>query len=273
MKSHYLLIWIFLVITIESNSQKSDSFTVIQITDPQFGFFEDNRGFSKETELYQKAVNEVNALNPDFVIITGDLIHDTGNRSQIDEFKRITSLIRCPVYYSPGNHDIGQNPAQSDIDAFIADYGHDRFSFTHKKSAFIGLNSCIIKAATPVLEQAQFEWLEKELKKNRKAKNILVFVHYPFFTTEPDEPEAYFNIPPETRKKYLELFKKYGVDAVYAGHLHNNAYGIYGKMEMITTSAVGKPLGQVPSGMMVINVFPRKVENIYYILEEIEVVR
>jgi serine/threonine-protein phosphatase CPPED1 len=75
----------------------------------------------------------VNALNPDFVVITGDLIHDTGNRSQIDEFKRITSQIRCPVYYSPGNHDIGQKPAQADIDAFIADYGHDRFSFTHKK--------------------------------------------------------------------------------------------------------------------------------------------
>jgi serine/threonine-protein phosphatase CPPED1 len=135
------------------------------------------------------------------------------------------------------------------------------------------LNSCLIKAATPVLEEAQFEWLEKELKKNRKAKNILVFVHYPFFITEPDEPEAYFNIPPETRKKYLDLFKKYGVDAVYAGHLHNNAYGRYGKMEMITTSAVGKPLAQVPSGIMLINVFPRKVENIYYMIEEIEVVR
>ena len=48
----------------------------VQLTDPQFGMFENNVGFEKETILYEKAVAEINRLNPDFVVITGDLVND-----------------------------------------------------------------------------------------------------------------------------------------------------------------------------------------------------
>ncbi len=41
------------------------------------------------------------------------------------------------------------------------------------------------------------------------------------------------------------------VRAVFAGHYHRNSYGTLGKMEMITTSAVGRPLGVDPSGFRV----------------------
>ena len=45
----------------------------IQLTDPQFGMFDCNVSFEKETILYEKAVAKINSLNPDFVVITGDL--------------------------------------------------------------------------------------------------------------------------------------------------------------------------------------------------------
>jgi len=249
----------------------SAPFFVIQVTDPQFGMYESDKGFSKETELYEKAVEAINKLNPDFVVLTGDLINKKDDREQITEFKRITAKIKkeIPVYYSPGNHDIGQPTTQQDIDNFIADYGHDRFSFKHKKSLFIGINTCLIKSNTPGLEEAQFEWLRTELTKGKKAKNIVLFTHYPFFINSFDEPDAYFNISIETRKRYLTLFKEYGVDAVFAGHLHNNGFGKYGDMQMITTSAVGKPLGKVQSGIRVIKVYPDRVESVYYTLNEI----
>jgi hypothetical protein len=38
---------------------------------------------------------------------------------------------------------------------------------------------------------------------------------------------------------------------------------------MITTSAVGKPLADAPSGMRIIKIYPDRIESIYYGLDEI----
>jgi 3',5'-cyclic AMP phosphodiesterase CpdA len=273
MRSIISLIFLWLLtVTISAQKKNSDNpYFFIQVTDPQFGFIESDRGFDKETELYEKAVAAINRLNPDFVVITGDLVNNKDDRAQKEEFKRITAKISpgIPVYYSPGNHDIGASPARNDIDAFVSDYGHDRFSFKHKKSVFIGLNSCIIKANTPETEQKQFDWLKKELSKNKGADHKIIFCHYPFFINEFDEPDAYFNIPLESRKKYFSLFNERNVDAVFAGHLHKNNVARYGKTEMITTSAVGKPLGGDPSGIRIVKVYRERIESIYYPLDEI----
>jgi 3',5'-cyclic AMP phosphodiesterase CpdA len=269
-----IVLYFLFLITGTCNSQKKNSpspFFFVQITDPQFGFFEANNGFGKETELYEKAVNEINRLNPDFVVITGDLVNNKDDRSQIAEFKRITAKInsKTPVFFSPGNHDIGQSPTQKDIDSFISDYGHEKFSFKHKKSFFIGFNSVIIKANTPVLEQFQSNWLKKELSKVKRAKHIILFCHYPFFINAFDEPETYSNIAIKTRNVYISLFKEYNVDAVFAGHLHNNGSSKFGNMEMITTSAIGKPLAKAPSGIRIVKVYPDHIESVYYGLDEI----
>ena len=255
------------------NSQKRSSsapFFIIQATDPQFGMYEQDKGFSKETELYEKAVEAINKLNPDLVVLTGDLINKKDDRAQVVEFKRITAKINSeiPVYYSPGNHDIGQPTSQTDIDLFTEDYGHDRFSIKHKKNLLIGINSCIIKSNDPVLEMKQFDWLKKELSKSKRAKHTIIFTHYPFFINAFDEPETYSNIAIDTRNRYLNLFKEFGVDAIFAGHLHNNGSGKYGEMQMITTSAVGKPLGKVQSGIRVIKVYPDRIESVFYTLNE-----
>jgi 3',5'-cyclic AMP phosphodiesterase CpdA len=97
----------------------------IQLTDPQFGMADKNKSFTRETEWYEKAVREINRLKPEFVVITGDLVNDQKNASQIAEFKRITALIskKIPVWYTPGNHDIGNLPDSTSIAEFIRNYG------------------------------------------------------------------------------------------------------------------------------------------------------
>jgi 3',5'-cyclic AMP phosphodiesterase CpdA len=262
----------FILINCGAQKKISDSqFFFIQLTDPQFGMYEADKGFSKETELYEKAVEAINRLNPDFVVITGDLVNNRNDRAQIEEFKRITSKINkdIHVWYSPGNHDIGQSPEQEDINSFTADYGHDRFSFKHKNSLFIGLNSCIIKSGTTESEQVQFEWLKKEILNCKKANHIIIFTHYPFYINEWDEPESYSNISVETRNRYLSLFKEYHVSAVFAGHLHKNVTTKYGDTEFVITSSSGKPLGADSSGFRVIKVYSDRIESVFYKLNEI----
>ncbi len=233
----------------------SSEFKFIQVTDPQFGMISENKGFAEESDLYSKAVEKINALSPDLVIITGDLVHDRSNKAQWEEFRRITSQLRSKkVSITPGNHDIGQEPSETEINEFKAMFGSDRFSFIYKKCCFIGFNSNLIKAATPRLEEEQYEWLKEELSKASGAKQTFLFSHHPFYINNPDEPEEYFNIKPDLRKKYLALFSEYGVDAIFAGHLHRNAVAESGAIKMITTSSAGKQLGKDLPGFRLVNV-------------------
>jgi 3',5'-cyclic AMP phosphodiesterase CpdA len=254
-----------LIISCTASRDIKKSFFFIQITDPQFGFISNNKGINEETILYEKAVSKINLMEPAFVVITGDLVNDKSNKTQWDEFRRITRLIKPGIKVSilPGNHDIGQNPEVKDLEFYKSMFGNDRFSFKQKKVSFIGFNSSLIKAGTPVLVDEQYDWLQRELVRNKGAQQTILFCHHPFFIKDPAESENYSNIRPEIRKKYLDLFTQYGVDALFSGHLHNNASGKYSETEFITTSAVGKKLADAPSGFRVIYIEGDKIRHEY----------
>jgi 3',5'-cyclic AMP phosphodiesterase CpdA len=243
----------------------------IQLTDPQFGMFENNAGFEKETILYEKAVAKINTLRPDFVVITGDFVHNLNSVAQISEFKRITAKINpeIPVYFTPGNHDIGQTPDDKSIRRYKENYGYDKFSFHQKGSSFIGFNSSLIKARLEKPERKQYNWFRRQLYESRKAIHIILFCHYPFFNEKADEPTSYSNIDPDYREKYLKLFKDNKVNTLFSGHLHNNRVLNDGRMELITTSALGKPLDKAPSGLRIVKIYGDRIEHAYFGLEEL----
>lgn len=265
------LIFILVEFVLAQKNNQPAPWFFIQLTDPQFGMFEKNEGFEKETLLYQKAVTEINILNPDFLVITGDFVNDQDSYAQISEFKRITAMIKpsIPVYYSPGNHDIGQLPDKESLKNYKRNYGSDHFSFKHKGSSIIGFNTGLIKAKSNKPELKQFRWLAEKLRESRKAQHIILFTHYPFFNKTVDEPTAYSNIDRECREKYLRLFSDNRVSAVFSGHHHSNGLSKYGNVELVTTSALGKPLGKDPSGFRIIKVYRDKIEHEYFGLDEL----
>jgi serine/threonine-protein phosphatase CPPED1 len=252
-------------------NKPDDPFFLIQFTDPQLGMFDNNQGFEKETLLLENAIIGINQLRPDFVVITGDFVHNQKSEAQIQEFKRLVAQINpeIPVYYIPGNHDIGQNPDKQSLKKYKENYGKDRFAFQHRGSAFIGFNSSFIKAKMEFQEGKQYKWLESKLKKFSKTSHKILFCHYPFYNTDPGEAESYSNISPEYREKYLSLFKNHKVDAVFSGHLHNNKELTYGNIMLITTSALGKPLGKAPSGMRIVKVYNDRIEHNFYGIDEL----
>ena len=265
----FLSLFPFILIAQEKGSGTPWFF--IQLSDPQFGMFEKNEGFANETVLYEKAVAEINRLKPDFVVVTGDLVNLPDDPAQIAEFKRITATINpdIPVYLTPGNHDVGQAPDKESMSAYLTHYGYDRFSFKHKGSKFVGFNSSLIKADLPKLEKKQYRWLQKELRKSKNSHHLILFCHYPIFIKTLEEAENYSNFSLEKRQKYLTLFEEEDVRAVFAGHLHNNAAVSYGRTELIITSAVGMPLGDAPSGLRIVKVYPDHIEHNYYGLDEV----
>jgi serine/threonine-protein phosphatase CPPED1 len=272
-KKQFSSLALLLLLTSATNGQQKlyDPFFFIQLTDPQLGMFNNNEGHEKETHLMEKAVKGINQLKPDFVVITGDFVHNQKSESQVEEFKRIVSKINpdIPVYYTPGNHDVGQIPDKLSLKKYKNNYGEDRFAFTHKGSVFIGINTSLIKSRMQSQEEKQFKWMVNKLKKSKKSCQTVLFSHYPFYNTQPEEDETYSNIGPDYREKYLTLFEKTGVDAVFSGHLHNNNELKFGNILMITTSALGKPLGNAPSGLRIVQVYNNHIEHYYYDLDEL----
>ena len=235
----------------------SASFFFLQLSDPQFGFIDNNKSISAETEAMNKAVTAINQLKPPFVVITGDFVNNSKSKEQIAAYKSMIAQIdsSVKVYMIPGNHDIGK-VSRASIDNYKKNYGEPHFSFRYGDCAFIGIDSNIIKEEDKEREEVQFKWLEQELQKTKDARFKFVFTHCSVFLKRMDEPVNYSNFSLPMREKYVRLFQKYGVNAIFAGHLHNNAYGKVGNMEMITIGPVGKVLGTGYQGMNLVKVYP-----------------
>ena len=252
------VVW-FLLAVFVSHGIAADSapFFFLQLSDPQFGFIDNNKSISAETEAMNKAVTAINQLKPPFVVITGDFVNNSKSKEQIAAYKSMIAQIdsSVKVYMIPGNHDIGK-VSRASIDNYKKNYGETHFSFRYGDCTFIGIDSNIIKEEDKEREEVQFKWLEQELQKTKDARFKFVFTHCSVFLKRMDEPVNYSNFSLPMREKYVRLFQKYGVNAIFAGHLHNNAYGKVGNMEMITIGPVGKVLGTGYQGMNLVKVYP-----------------
>lgn len=259
MRKKIISVVCFLLAVFVSHGIAADSapFFFLQLSDPQFGFMDNNKSISAETEAMNKAVTAINQLKPPFVVITGDFVNNSKSKEQIAAYKSMIAQIdsSVKVYMIPGNHDIGK-VSRSSIDNYKKNYGETHFSFRYGDCAFIGIDSNIIKEADKEREEVQFKWLEQELQKTKDARFKFVFTHCSVFLKRMDEPVNYSNFSLPMREKYVRLFQKYGVNAIFAGHLHNNAYGKVGNMEMITIGPVGKVLGTGYQGMNLVKVYP-----------------
>ena len=259
MRKKIISVVCFLLAVFVSHGIAADSapFFFLQLSDPQFGFIDNNKSISAETEAMNKAVTAINQLKPPFVVITGDFVNNSKSKEQIAAYKSMIAQIdsSVKVYMIPGNHDIGK-VSRASIDNYKKNYGETHFSFRYGDCTFIGIDSNIIKEEDKEREEVQFKWLEQELQKTKDARFKFVFTHCSVFLKRMDEPVNYSNYSMPMREKYVRLFQKYGVNAIFAGHLHNNAYGKVGNMEMITIGPVGKVLGTGYQGMNLVKVYP-----------------
>lgn len=240
----------------------------VQISDPQLGFITKDGNFQPEVELMEKIIGQVNALEADFVVFSGDLVHWRTDSCAVEAFGQLLDQFNKKVYCLPGNHDVGNEASAEDVAAFVERYGSDRFVHKAESYTVIGYNSCVVKAQTPA-EAAEYQWLAEQLAAADKGKPIIVVAHHPIFLNLPDEPETYENFPIELRSKYLQLLEQHGADLYLAGHLHKCNRAEYGGMQMVTASAAGRQLGRDKPGYSII-CFEGEVPSVEYLLAEPE---
>jgi serine/threonine-protein phosphatase CPPED1 len=242
-----------------SGAANAAGFFFLQMADPQFGMSAADANFTQETANFEFAIATVNRLHPAFAIVCGDLVNRAGDESQIAEYLRIARKVdsNIPLYHVAGNHDVGNTPTPQSLALYRGRFGKDYYTFRHAEMQGVVLDSSLIQHPGDAAAEAakQERWLEEQLKDAAAAARlVIVFQHIPYFLKTADEPDQYFNIPLETRRRYLAMLAKYGVHYVFAGHLHQNSEGAAGELQMITTGPVGKPLNGAVSGIRIVQV-------------------
>mgnify|MGYP001619195934 FL=1 len=252
-----------------------EPFFFIQMADPQFGFFSANQDFVRETANFERAIAAANRLRPAFVVVCGDLTHRAGDTAQVAEYLRIVAQLdkSIPLYSVPGNHDLALPLSPASVREYQQRFGPDRYTFESHGLLGIVINTSLIKepAGAPDETAAQEAWLRAVIDTARRARHrqVMVFQHHSWFLARADEPDQYFNLPSARRRDLLDLLASGGVTHVFAGHYHRNAFGRDGKLEMVTTGPVGKPLGSDPSGFRIVTVRGDSVAHRYYSLDSL----
>ena len=218
--------------------ERKSNYTFVHITDTHLPthIYYPNPGYLTDTSEmtdFREVIKDINIINPEFVLFTGDLINegemeDFENRRVYSKAQRILSELEIPVYLTSGNHDIGgwddspppQGTARRDWWRFFGwqwlpnppasqPYYTQNYSFDYGPIHFAGLEAYDnydsfmynIYGSTS-FTSGQMQWLNNDLQAAVSAETKVVFFHYDF-----DDQIHLSNM---------------GIDMALSGHIHSN---------------------------------------------------
>jgi 3',5'-cyclic AMP phosphodiesterase CpdA len=184
-------------------------------------------------------VHDLNTRDVAFAIHLGDLVHPVPALPDLyaaaaQRFHEQITELRHPIHLVPGNHDVGDKPIEwgpagvvtdEFLDLWTQHFGEHFYTFAHSGCRFFIVNAQIINSGLAA-EARQREWLERELTSAGRAR-IFVNIHYPPYLCSTDETEHYDNLAEPGRSWLLGLLETHGVEALFAGHVHNFWYNRY----------------------------------------------
>ncbi len=217
-----------------------------------FAVFGDRTGGPADgVKVLADAVDDVNLLEPDFVMTVGDLVQGYNDTpewlTEVHEFKGIMNRLHSPWFPVVGNHDLywrgkGAPPEREHEANYEEHFGPLWYAFRHKNSWFLALHSdetnprtgkkSFDDPDTQRMSPEQFAWLQETLTKTRGADHVFVFLHHPRWLRG--------GYGDDWDRVHAELVKAGNVHAVFAGHIHRMRYdGLRDGIEYFTLATVG----------------------------------
>ncbi|HAB10722.1 MAG TPA: hypothetical protein DCE47_03405 [Planctomycetaceae bacterium] len=211
----------------------------------QFVIVTDRTG-GRRPGVFSKAVQQINLLQPEFVVSVGDLIEgyteDPGQWAlEWSEFESMVDRLDMPFFFCAGNHDISNVPMSED---WTRRFRRSYYHFLYHDCLFLVLNSEDPPKNGPFhFSQEQRDWAVETLKANRKVRWTFVITHKPTWTY----PEADLAKQGWTQIENALAGRKY---TVFAGHKHAYARYIRRGQEyyMLATTGGGSTLTGLADG-------------------------
>jgi serine/threonine-protein phosphatase CPPED1 len=165
--------------------------------------------------IFSQAVEQINLLQPAFVVSVGDLIEGYSKDSakvaaEWKEFQSYTSKLQMPFFYVPGNHDVA-NTMQADL--WKERFGRRYYHFLYKDVLFLAVNADepFIEKEDGRLGKEQVDYFAKVLKDNPLARWIVVLVHKPMWTHNNLDSNGWLDLEKSLAGRNYTVF---------AGHIH-----------------------------------------------------
>ncbi len=167
------LLFLFIVLLFVTSCQNSrEPLMFAQLTDIHV-----TPGSQSEKHLLS-VVEEINELDLDFVVVTGDLTN-TGSNAELLAAKNVLDQLTIPYYAVPGNHET--NWSESAGQKFNELWGDDRFMFSKNGYLFVGFNTGpYMRMGDGHVKQEDLQWLQRELDSGKEDHQMLIsMAHYP----------------------------------------------------------------------------------------------
>jgi predicted phosphodiesterase len=194
-------------------------------------------------EQHRRVVDRASQEVPDFVLGTGDMVDDGSREDDWQQFFDIEGrLIRDNAYYPTlGNHDRqGRGRTADTYRAYFAvpDNGGDGgryYAFSYATARVLVLDSNEYSFALT----DQTAWLERELiaaRQDPAVKHVFCVMHHPPYSVSLHGGDR------DLRERWVPLFEKYGVTAVFSGHDHVYERAEANGLHYFVSGGAGAPL-------------------------------
>lgn len=230
---------------IQNGEIEKGRWTFAVLADSQFVANSPN---SSQVQMARESLRQIVAANPDFLVINGDLV-DTAWEEDFALAEQILQEEvgdKLPIYYIPGNHEI-MGPGT--LDNFLDVYENNRYTFDHKGTRFILLDSSTGSFRTSDFQQLlDLKKALTEAAKDPNVKNVVVMAHHP---TRDPLPTKNSQLSDRKESNLLEQFltefrqDSGGKGALFVGgHAHTVSVD---RVEGVPYMVVG-PSGKAPYG-------------------------
>ncbi len=183
-------------------------------------------------QCHQAVVERIVAVEPDFVLHTGDLVAHGNADHEWETFFEIERelMAHVPLFPALGNHE-GNDPRYFDL--FYLPGNERWYAFDYGNARFVCLQVDGLADFGPGSEQ--YDWLEETLATNTQPW-LFVYFHIPPYSSVQD------NLEGNVRQTLPPLFERYGVDVVFNGHKHNYERNEVNGVTYVVTAGGGAPL-------------------------------
>ena len=186
--------------------RKTDDFFFAICTDIHLGYSDDSfHGLAN----WQKTVDILNVVNPDFVVVCGD-IHQYHHL-----FDETTENLTMPVYAIVGNHDAETTTKEDNWLQYIwAENGDAQtaYSFDFGEYHFVLLG---MSGDPGDISTEQYNWVEQDVIEHQTSKMTFMFMHHPLVF---NGGETWSN---DTRRDLVrKLIDDYNIAITFSGHKH-----------------------------------------------------
>lgn len=144
----------------------------------QFAIVSDRTGGHRDG-VFEKAVEKLNKLHPEFVMCVGDLIEGyTKDQKEIDrqwaEWDDILGKLKMRFFALPGNHDITNDVMRK---VWMERYGKAWYHFVYKNVLFIAMDSNDGNGLS--ISRSQIDYVKKAIADNPKVRWTMLYMHHP----------------------------------------------------------------------------------------------